>query len=137
MKKFDVDILSCVKKLRDKYQRQRTCVILNYPVIEIVKFMRDKEVSTKLSYGDSGLELHAPDQKYYSKISHYDFRTIERRWTRDKGYIFSTIRDLKFCGLWQYISNKDFLMVNTHNENADPKKLKTILKKIISDELPQ
>jgi hypothetical protein len=137
MKNFNVEILSCIKKLRERYRNSRTCVILNYPVIEIVKFMRDQEISTKLSYDSDGFEFHAPDQRYYSKISHYDFRMAERRWTRNKHYIFSIIKDLKYCGLWPYISNKDFLMVNSHNENTDPKKLKILLKKIVSNELSQ
>jgi hypothetical protein len=139
MNSFNEHILDFVDLLRIRYKNTRTCVIVEYPMIEIVKFLRDQEVSMKLIFdGDNEtFEIKAPDQKFYSKVSHYDFRMVERRWTRDKQYIFSLIKDLKYCGLWKYISNKDFLVVNPHNEKAKPKELKTILKKIISDELPK
>jgi hypothetical protein len=139
MKEFNGHILDFVDLLRTRYKNTRTCVIVEYPVIEIVKFLSDKEVSTKLFFDSDNetFEFRAPDQKFYSKVSHYDFRMTERRWTRNKRHIFSLITDLKYCGLWKYISNKDFLIINPHNENAKPKELKTILKKIISDELPK
>jgi len=130
---FNKKISECIERLRDLYKNSRTCVVCDYPVLEIVAFENDKEISQKLVYGENTglLEIQEPTYKYYSRISHYDFKRTERRWTRDKKIIFKLITDLKKCELWDFISNKNFLVVNNHNENVDIKQLKSVLKQII------
>lgn len=117
---FPDHIVDAVKKLREGYHNRKVCVVLNFPVIEILKYGRHFETSTKLFYYSSNntLEIHAPDYRYLSKISHFDFKRAERRWTRSKDQILPLIKDLQSCGLWDYVSNKDFLIVNTLNNRV-------------------
>ena len=138
MNEFKQEIMDCVNILRAKYKKSKTCVIADYPVIEIVRFLDRKEISEKLTYDPATgtFTIEAPDAQYYSTISHYDFRRAERRWTRNKDLLFALIKDLKYCGLWDHVANKNFLTINSHNENIDPKKLKTDLKKIMSKSTP-
>ena len=92
-----------------------------YPIIEILKYTRNKgvetETSTKLFYSPEthGLELQASDQRFFSKLSYYDYNRTERRWTRNMNHLFPLIKDLKDCGLWQYITNKGLLVINEHS----------------------
>jgi hypothetical protein len=79
---------------------------------------------------DNTFELQEPVYRYYSKISFYDFKRPENRWTRDKGLLFSIINNLKRSGFWEKISNKDFLIVNSYNKKANVKERMKVLKEI-------
>jgi hypothetical protein len=94
--------------------------------------MSDKEISIKLFFNQKAktFEVQAPTYKYYSRISHYDYNRTERRWLRRKDYLFELIKQLKFCGLWEWVSNKDFIVVNSFNQNTDHKKLLKILREV-------
>jgi hypothetical protein len=111
-----------------------------YPIIEIIKYWKmsgmERETSTKLFYSQEtgGFEMQAPNQKYFTKISYYDYSMPERRWTRSMGQIFPLIRDLKMCGLWDYISNKDLIIINQFNEKASPEKRKKVLNLLLADD---
>lgn len=130
---FPEDILLGVCKMRKMYVGRKHSVAANFPVIEIIRYMQDREISTKLFYFiDKGtMEIQAPDQRFYSKISHYDYRSAERRWVRNKEYLFSLIKDLKKSGLWEYVLNKDFFIVNSFNKKTDPEALLKILNDIV------
>jgi len=137
---FPVEIMDAVYKLRNKYKQKKHCVISAFPILEIVaigksNIGRDQETSTKFFYDyiTGTFEMQAPTYKYCSKISYYDFNKTERRWTRNKGYIFTLIRDLKFCGLWKHISNKDIIIINTFNDKADMEERASILKEILKE----
>ena len=139
MLEFNEDITQCVYKLRDRYKDKKNCVIMAYPIIEIIKFWKfhsmTRETSTKLFYSQAtnSFEMQAPDQKFFSKISYYDYSMAERRWTRNMGHLFPLIRDLKICGLWNYISNKNLIIINEYNEKASPAKRQKVLNLILSD----
>jgi hypothetical protein len=82
--------------------------------------------------GDDSFELQEPTYRYYSKISYYDFRRPEARWTRNKNLLFSLIRNLKRSGFWERLSNKDFLVVNKSNKVADSKDRLKVLKEVLT-----
>jgi hypothetical protein len=132
---FSEGILSGVSSLREKYRGRRSCILANFPIIEIVKYMQQREISIKLFYtaATDTLEMQPPDQKYYSRISHYDFRKPERRWIRDKGFMFALIKDLKLCGLWNHVSNKDVIIVNTYNSRTDAATLMKALEELTDE----
>jgi hypothetical protein len=128
---FPDPIMQCIQTLTEIFGKTKNYTIVTFPIVEIIKYNNEKEISIKLFYDfkTESFEIQAPTSKYYSKISHYDYnRMTERHWTRDKGYLFSVIGNLKSCGLWDMVSNKDFLIVNSYNKNSDPKKLLRILK---------
>jgi hypothetical protein len=129
---FPNEILNAVDELRKRYRSKSHCVIAAYPIIEIIKVSSSIDISTKFFYDFSTktFEMQAPDHRFHSKISHYDFRKAERRWIRNKGHLFTLIRDLKHSGLWQFISNKNMIIVNSLNEKANPEELLLQLNKI-------
>lgn len=137
---FPEEILDVVHALRKKYTSKKHCVVLAFPILEIIKVEKngdqDREISTKFFYNyiSNTFEMQAPDCRYYSRISHYDFNRVERRWTRNKNYIFSLIRDLKICGLWNYISNKDIIVINSFNKNSDQVELLAMLEELTRGE---
>ena len=137
---FNPIIIECVKKLREKYASRRHCVMMAYPIIEVLKYSRtnrvETEVSTKLFYypQTNSFEMQASDQRYYSKLSYFDYDRAERRWNRNMNHLFPLIKDLKECGLWDYISNKNLLILNQYNNKADEKKRVKLLDLILSDE---
>jgi hypothetical protein len=49
---------------------------------------------------------------------------------RNKEYLFSIIRNLKHSGLWDLVTNKDFIIVNSFNKNVDPKFLLKALREV-------
>jgi len=133
--KFSKEIMDFVHALRQYYGEGSTkndYVEVAYPVIEIKKMFKERELSVKLIYDsiDKTFEIQSPTYQFFSKISHYDYNRPESRWTRDKDFLFSLIRNLKLCGLWELISNKDFLVVNSFNKRTDVKKLWKALKEI-------
>jgi hypothetical protein len=132
MLSFPDRVLEGIQKLRDRYSGKKHTVAANFPIIEIIKYMDDREISTKLFFfvDSNTVEIQAPDQRFYSKISYYDFRSTERRWVRNKGYLFALVHDLKLCGLWEYVSNKDFLVVNSFNPRANQDELLKLLDEI-------
>jgi len=131
---FPDSILDAVARLQRLYDGTINHVIVTFPIIEIIRESFDKEVSLKLFFNmKSGfLEIQAPTYTYHSKISHYDYNKSERRWVRNKEYIFSIIRNLKKSGLWALVSNPDFIVVNSFNKNTDPKILLKALREIES-----
>ena len=138
MLEFREEIIQCVYRLRDRYGSKRNCVVMAYPIIEIINFwkldQRDLEISTKLFYSqDTGLfEMQAPDQKFSTRISYFDYNRPERRWTRSMSYLFPLVKDLKICGLWDFISNKDLIVLNQLNEKASSEKRQKILDLLLS-----
>ena len=129
MTTFPKAILDNAYILREIYGDSRNQVIISYPVIEIINLKMDIEYSTKLLYDSKkGLfEIQPPTYRFYSKISHFDFRKPESRWSRRKDRIFQLIKILKYSGLWEMVSNKDFLVINEHNDKINPGKLNKIL----------
>jgi hypothetical protein len=136
---FPADVVDAVFRLRNRYKNSKHCVVMTFPILEIILVEDNKgkaqEVSTKFffNYATNTFEMQAPDRRYYPKISHYDFNRTERRWSRNKGYIFKLIRDLKFCGLWKLILNKDIIIVNAYNEKTDPIELLDTLEKLTKE----
>ena len=129
-------ITEAVQKLRRFYKCKRSLVISNYPIIEIIKITQNEEVSLKLfyRYSDGVLELQPPDRQYHSKISHYDFNKTERRWARKKEILFSFIADLKRCGLWELVANKDLFVINSFNDKINERKITQILDEVMNKE---
>lgn len=136
MLKFSDDIVQCVYRLRERYGTRRNCVVLTYPIIEILKYFKDREYSTKLFYDPQThtFEMQAPDHKYVTKISYYDYQRPERRWTRSINHLFPLVKDLKACGLWVYIANKDFIVLNQLNTRASNSKRQKMLDLLISED---
>lgn len=110
----------------------KNLVVAAFPILEILKQNDNGEVSIKLffDYKLGTFEIQPPTYRFFSKISHFDFKKPERRWTRNKEYLFGIINHLKIAGLWEIVSNKDFLVVNEHNEKVDVRLLKETLKGI-------
>lgn len=127
---FPESVQGCVQRLAELYAKTKNYVVVSFPVLEIVKYNNQKEVSLKLffDFKTETFEIQAPTVKFFSKISHYDYKNrTERHWIRNKGYLFAIISNLRACGLWDMVSNKDFLTINSYNEKADPKKLLKML----------
>ena len=127
---FPESVIKCVQRLSGLYANSKNYVIVSFPVLEIIKYSNQKEVSIKLffDFKTETFEIQAPTVKFFSKISHYDYSNrTERHWTRNKEYLFSIIRNLRESGLWDRVSNKDFLTINSYNKKADPKKLLKML----------
>lgn len=137
MIEFPEDIQERVRELRERYKAQKHCVLMNFPIIEVVKYYREngnfKEVSFKLFYEEGVFEMQAPDQKFQSRISHFDYRSSERRWVRRKDVLFATIEDLKQCGLWDLVANKDLVIVNMANPKTNHRQLLKLLRGTLSD----
>lgn len=132
---FPEEITAGVRLLQEKYKthKARDYVVMNFPIVEIIKYHKDREISVKLFYFPMSktFEMKPPDQRFYSKNSYYDFNKPERRWLRNRDFIFTLVRDLKSCNLWEYVSNQDTIVVNVFNKRSDPEKLKDILKDLI------
>lgn len=129
---FSKEIMVSIGLLSKFYDFGKNLVKVNYPIVEIVKYSKAHETSIVLLYDsvDNTFELQEPVYRYYSKISFYDFKRPENRWTRDKELIFSIINNLKKSGFWDKISNKDFLIVNSYNKRANVKERIKVLKEI-------
>jgi hypothetical protein len=74
------------------------------------------------------------DSKFYGKISFFDYKAPERRWLRNKQLLTYLIKDLQRCGLWDLVSNKDFLVVNVYNDRVSMEKREEILKEVLKKE---
>ena len=135
MNNFPEQVMNGVFVLNQIYQKTKNCVVAEFPVIEILKYKGNYEVSVRLFFnGETGMfELQSPVYRYRSKISYYDYRNVEFRWIRNKEYLFSLIRNLKLSGLWPLITNQDFLTVNRHNHSSDHKILSKNLKNLKKD----
>lgn len=130
--KFSSDILGSVDILRQVYNTGKNVIRVEYPVIEVSLYTKDRETSVVLIYDsvDGTFELQEPVYRYFSKVSFYDFKRPEKRWTRNKGFLFSLIRNLKRSNLWEKISNKDFLVVNKSNTETDYTDRLKVLQKV-------
>jgi hypothetical protein len=132
---FSESIINSVDILNRHYEKRKRFVEASYPIIEITIEEKKHRVSFRLFFlEDKYFEIQNPTYHYFSKISHFDFKTGERRWSRDKKMIFSIISDLKLCGLWEMVKNKDFLKINDFNDNIDREKLKNELDRVINED---
>lgn len=129
---FPKKISENLEILQYLYSLRNGTVEINYPIIEIRRHFINREISIKLfyDYNTDSFEIQAPTYKYLSKISHYDFKQIERRWCRDKDVLFNLIKNLQHCNLWDKVSNKDFITVNANNERVDSIKRAKLLEVI-------
>lgn len=130
--KFSKEIMEAVETLRQIHEVGKNIIKVDYPAIEISKYMKDREISVVLLYDsvDGTLELQEPVYRYYSKVSFYDFKRPEKRWTRNREFLFNLIRNLKRSNLWERISNKDFLVVNKSNTETDYKNRLKLLQEV-------
>lgn len=129
---FPPIILDAVDNLMHRYGRMKRRIIAAYPIIEIIVEERTRTTNYQLFFiNDEFLEIQNPTYQYYSKISHFDFNGSEQRWSRDKRTIFSIIEDLKDCGLWEMVRNKDFIKINEKNIHSDKEALKKEIRDII------
>jgi hypothetical protein len=134
---FSKEIEEAVSLLSELYQcrNRKRSVIAKYPIIEIYILEQKRNILFNLYYiHDQYLEIQVPTYQYLPRISHYDFKKKESRWVRNKGIIFSFVRDLKYCGLWNFVINKDFLIINENNEFFDKDKAIDNLKKVLDDD---
>jgi hypothetical protein len=130
---FPEIILNMIYDLRRHYQGTRTCVTMNYPTVEIIVLYNHHETSLKLFYYpiSNSFEIQPLDALHNQKISFFDYRSKERRWIRNKKLLFSIIKNLKICGLWDLVSNKDFLVVNEDNNRVNISDRIVLLQQII------
>jgi hypothetical protein len=129
---FPPNILDAVEILRCKYVRLKRNVIVAYPIIEITIKESLRLTCYQLFYiNDEYFEIQKPTYQYFPRISHYDFKDNEQRWSRDKRTLFSIILDLRDCGLWEFVRNKDFIKVNDNNKYSDKKALEKKLGDIL------
>ena len=133
---FSKTILTYVSSLRSFYSGRRNCVVAEYPTIEIIIYQKSREISLKLFYSEetNTFNIQPLDSKYYSKISFFDYKAPERRWSRNKQLLFYLVKDLQRCGLWNLVSNKDFLTINTQNERVAVEKRMELLKNMLNQE---
>lgn len=135
---FPPDIIKSVQVLQRKYKGRRRYIRASYPIIELTIDEKVHRVCFQLFYmGDKYFEIQNPTYEYFSRISHYDFHRGETRFSRNKDVLFTVIADLKMCGLWELVSNKDFIKVNEHNANSDKKKLEEELGSIIGEDVTE
>ena len=131
---FSEGIQEAVEFLVNRYKSTRRTIQADYPIIEICYLQKDRKITFSLFYlEDNYLEIQVPTYHYYPKISHYDFKRKEKRWVRNKYYLFTFITDLKLSGLWGYVRNKDFIVVNENNENLNVDKATIRLNEILKD----
>lgn len=133
---FSKEIMDCVYRLRDKYRKRKHCVVVHYPVIELIIYENKKETSTKLIYSPSTnmFEMQGADTRAYSKISYFDYDIKERRLVRNQDLMFMIVHDLQHCGLWEFVSNRDLIVVNQFNKRIDFSKRKKLLKAMLMDD---
>jgi hypothetical protein len=129
---FSRDIMESIGTLNQIYGTGKNIIRVIYPAIKISKYQKDREISVVLLYDsiDDTFELQEPVYRYYSKISYYDFKRPENRWTRNKEFLFTLIRNLKRCSLWEKISNKDFIGINEFNKEISSEYRLKILKEV-------
>ena len=129
---FSKEIMESIGTLHKIYNVSKNFIKVNYPSIIIFKYQKEHEISIVLLYDsiDDTFELQEPVYRYYSKISYYDFKRPENRWTRNKKFLFSIIMDLKKSGLWEKISNKDFMVVNKLNEKISSENRLNVLREV-------
>lgn len=101
--------------------------------IEIVKKINGRPITAKLISIGSKYKLIFPNYIFHSSISHFAPAEDEKRMCRNKKVLISIIETLKKTGMWEYVENKDFLVVNKHNFKSDKNLLKHDLKKLKSN----
>lgn len=131
-KNFPEHIMESVELLRWRYSNRKAFVITDFPMLEILKEEKRKEVSMRLTYhaATDTFHMEAPDARYFSKMSHFTYKEPERRFIRMKAVLLAFINDLKYAHLWEKIENKDLIIVNALNERSDKEKLKKLLDSI-------
>lgn len=133
---FPSYVLESVDILRRRYKNVKRFVKASYPIIEIIFEEKIHKICFQLFFiNDEYFEIQEPTYSYYSKISHYDYHRGERRYSRNKGHLFTFIADLKMCGLWELVKNKDFIKINEHNERTDKEILERELGSIIGSDI--
>ena len=96
----------------------------------IVEFILEK-------HGDGLYTIVPTGYEFASSISHWDYLNGERRLARNKTIIASFIRTLKTVKMWEYITNKEFVRVNTNNKKSNKKKVGSELTELFRDESPK
>ena len=130
---FPKDIQEALDKLVFRYKSTKRIVEAKYPIIELKFYEKMRAVAIQLFFIDGSLEIQEPTYLFIPKISHYDYKVRENRISRDQRCLFGFINDLKYCGLWEYVSNKDFIEVNQNNQITDKKMLANKLDKLLSE----
>ena len=104
--------------------------------ITMTKKFGHRVVSFILEKHKDGLYTIVPNGYAFTSIlSHWDYVGEERRLARDKTIITSFVRTLKDVEMWDYITNQDFVQVNSHNKKSNKKKIASELKDLIWKEI--
>jgi len=101
--------------------------------IRLAREVNGKVVTLRLiRAGKEKYHLVFPSYLFNSKISHFSPADDEYRFCRNKTVLMSLLKMLRRSLLWNYISNRDFLVVNDHNEKSSKSKLRKELQEALS-----
>lgn len=79
-----------------------------------------------------GFILEHPYYVFRNKISHFKSIQADVRLSLNKTYLKSIINMLKRTGIWPFIINKKFLVVNDYNSRSDKGKVNHELKDLLT-----
>lgn len=92
------------------------------PDLTLVKMVGKRPVTIKLTATSSNtFWVDNPERDDRCTNSFFDFTNTPKRVTRNKDVIRVFVKTLRETGLWEFIDNKDFFVVNTHNKKAKQK----------------
>lgn len=100
--------------------------------LNIVKQFGKKTVKTinfSIVCLSKGLHIEHPEYSFKSTVSHFSAIKEDKRLSLNKTFLRSIILSLKKLGVWDSVTNKDFLQINKNNKKSD----KSLVKKELKD----
>lgn len=95
------------------------------------KVMNRKPVFIRLQKLDNNKYLIVePSREDRSVSAFFDYPNTPMRVTRNKDIITLLVKELKETGMWEYIENPEFFMINENNKTANAKVVKALYSKI-------
>lgn len=93
---------------------------------------RPKVIQLTLTCTKEGIHIRHPNYEFKSTISHFCSVQKDIRLSLNKTFLTSIIRTLKETGLWEAVTNKDFLVVNKNNSKSNKNTVKRELGLLLS-----
>lgn len=102
--------------------------------IEISRVFLGKPIRVQLiPIGKDKVQVVFPSYLFQSSISFFAPQEPEVRFCRDKRLLRYLIKSLKKSQLWQYVENKDFVIINAVNKNVTNAKLNKEYNALMAD----
>ena len=101
--------------------------------ITLIKKIGKRPVSIFLKRLDGGgFWINNPSREDRCVNSFLDFADTPMRVTRNKDVIGLVVQHLKNTSMWEFIENKDFFVINKHNNKANKKVVESLFQSIRS-----